>query len=455
MQRLGMRLCAWIVVFALAGAVQAQTGAASVMLGMGDSIGAGVQSADTSWRTQPYSYLNFIAAQVDTPFSLPLILSGPFGKVYDTSSRSRLFPFVAGSNLAVAGANVNSLLNDRADAINEDEIGSETDLILFPRLGSQLEIAESIGAPFIVCWIGNNDILSAAIAFDKLDASQLTPVAEFSTDFAEIVRRLNALGSPVVFANIPDITNIGFLLDRQDMIRFVGSDFGLAEGDFTSIVAMLLIRLGLADGSILQYPGFVLDAGEVELIRQRTEVFNQIIEDEVTGIGMPVVDVNGLFDFLAANPPVFSDVTLTPRFLGGLFSLDGVHPSNLAHALLANAFIETINAHFQTDIPPINEAALKLIFLTDPFVDKDGDGRVTGRVLAGLLETFGPVFGISGDINDFIPDFFRAGIDKDLGTEFKRQFQRLPGAESRSGREWNQEDVIEAFKRIFDLEIHP
>ncbi|MDY6971231.1 MAG: SGNH/GDSL hydrolase family protein [Thermodesulfobacteriota bacterium] len=449
-----MRLCAWIVMLVVIGVLQAEAACASKLVGVGDSIGAGVQSADASWRTQPYSYLSFLAVQMHTPLSLPLILSGPFGKVYDTSSRSRLFPFVSGSNLAVSGANVSSLLNDRADAANEGEIDSETDLILFPRLGSQMEITESIGAPFIVCWIGNNDILSAAISFDKLDASQLTSVERFSAGFSEIVQRFDVLGSKVVFANIPDISNIGFLLDRQDMIRFLGADFGLAEGDLTSIVVMLLIRLGLDDGSILLDPDFILDAGEAQLIRQRTGIFNQIIEDEATGIGMPVVDVNGLFDYLSANPAVFSDVPLTPRFLGGLFSLDGVHPSNIAHALLANAFIETINANFHTDIPPITGAALKLVFLTDPFVDKDGDGIVTGRFLAGLLETFGPAFGISGDIDDSVPDFFGAGINRDLGTEFKRQFEMLPGSGFLGDRNWSKAEVMEAFKHIFDLRVH-
>lgn len=267
MQKPGVILCAWGLAFALAGSVQAQTGAASIMLGMGDSIGAGVQSADANLRTQPTSYLNLIARQINSSFTLPLILSGPFGVVGDTSSRSRLFPFSSGSNLAVFGADVNSLLHDRADAISQNAINSETDMILFPRLGSQMEIAESVSAPAVVCWIGNNDVLSAVITFDKLDASQLTPIAEFSADFSEIVQRLNALGNPVVFANIPDVTKIGFLVDRQDMIGFVGSDFGLAEGDFTSIVVMLMIRLGLDDGSLLQNPDFVLDASEVELIQ--------------------------------------------------------------------------------------------------------------------------------------------------------------------------------------------
>ncbi len=454
-QKLGIIICAGGLVFGLAGTVQAITTTvnAPIMLGMGDSIGEGVQSADASWRTQPFSYLNFLARQIGVPFSLPLIKSKLLGVVGDTSTRSRLVPFLAASNLAVSGANVSSLLNDRAGATNENEIDSETDLVLFPRLGSQIEIAEAAGSPFIVCWIGNNDALSAVTSFDQLDASQMTSVEEFSTDFTELAQRLDALGSAVVFANIPDVSRIGFLVDRQDLMKFLGSDFGLPEGDFTSIVVMLLIRLGLDDGSLLKDPNFVLDASEVELIQQRIEAFNQIIEDAASTIGMPVVDVNALFDAIAENPPVIFGVTIMDRYLGGFFSLDGVHPSNIGHALLADAFIKTINAHFQTNIPPISVTDLIRIFLTDPFVDKDGDGKVRGRPGAGLLETLGPFLGISGDKDDFTPDRFVAGIDENLGKQFTERFLTLQGKDLQVASEWDTQDAIEAFRYIFGLRI--
>jgi len=464
-QKLRMALYAGALVLGLtACAVKAPRlpGDAARMLGMGDSIGEGVQSADASLRTQPFSYLKLLARQIRVSFSLPLIKSGPLGVVGDTSNRSRLVPSLAASNLAVAGADVSALLNERADAVSENEIDSETDLVLFPRRASQIEIAESAEAPFIVCWVGGNDVLPAIISFDQLDASQMTSVQEFSANFKEIVQRLNLLRRPVVFANIQDVTQIGFLVDRQDLIRFLGSDFGLAQGDFTSIVVMLLIRLGLDDGSLLRNPDFILDAREVKVIQQRIEIFNQIIRDTVAPIGMPVVDVKARFDAIVVDPPVFRGVALTPRFLGGLLSLDGVHPSNIGHALLANAFIETINTHFQTDIPPIPRKALKSIFLTDPFVDKDGDGRVRGRFGAGLLETLGPLLGISGDVDDFTPDPLRIEIDESfggqpaiesLGNQFIARFLILHGRDPREAYRWDRKDVVDAFKRMFGLRI--
>src|SRR4029450_792553 len=112
-------------------------------VGRGDIIGEGVQSADASQSTQPFNFLNLIALRLGTSFPLPLIRTGILATVGDTSARSRINPSVAGLDLAVSGADVSSILRDRADATSTALINSETDLVLFPRLGSQIEIAQT------------------------------------------------------------------------------------------------------------------------------------------------------------------------------------------------------------------------------------------------------------------------------------------------------------------------
>jgi hypothetical protein len=304
-----------------------------------------------------------------------------------------------------------------------------------------------------VCWIGNNDVLSAVISFYELDASQMTPVDEFEADFYEIAQRLVKPGKKVIFANIPDVTNIAFLVDREDLIEFLGSDYGLEEGSFTSIVVMLLLELGLDHGSLIQNPNFVLDSTEVQIIQERLEVFNRIIQETAEDFGAPFVDIHALFNEIAEDPPLFFGIPLTPRFLGGLFSLDGVHPSNIAHAIIANAFIETMNSHFDGNIPPMSEEALEAIFLEDPFVDKDGDGVVTGRAWAGLLETLGPFLGISGDKNDSDPNDFPALDEAAPGERFLDRFLALRGKAPKPASEWSRQEILEVFREIFALRI--
>ena len=377
--------------------------APAALLGLGDSIGEGVQSADASFVTQPHSYLSLAARQIGVPLDLPWIVSGPLGVVGDATRRARIFPSVPGANLAVSGTDVSGLLRRRADALTEDEIDSETDLVLFPRLGSQVEIAEAAGAFAVFCWIGNNDVLSAAIDFDHLDASQMTPVEEFEADFREVADRLTRSAVLVVFGTVPDVTRIAFLLDRDRAAAMLGRDPGLAPGEYTTLAAVLLVRIGAAGPEIFQDPDFVLDASEAARIRDRVDAFNRIIVQVAAETGALVADVHGFLESAAQDPPVLAGLPVTASYLGGLFSLDGVHPSDTGHALLANVFLEAVNRGVGTAIPLIAPDELETIFRNDPSVDKDGDGRCRGRFGAGLLETLGPFLGISGDADDAVP----------------------------------------------------
>jgi len=139
-------------------------------------------------------------------------------------------------------------------------------------------------------------------------------------------------------------------------------------------------------------------------IQSRTQAFNAIILREANRIGMPVVDVNAKFAEFKANPPVFSGMPLTNSILGGLFSLDGMHPSNIGHALIANEFVKTINQAFSLTVPELSPEILNSLFLQDPSIDKDGDGKATGRLGVGLIETLAYLAGLTGDVDDFTPN---------------------------------------------------
>ena len=55
------------------------------LIGIGDSLGEGVQSANSFRLSQPNSYLNRIATQMGVPFAQPLLMTSP--KAYTASSR--------------------------------------------------------------------------------------------------------------------------------------------------------------------------------------------------------------------------------------------------------------------------------------------------------------------------------------------------------------------------------
>ncbi len=374
---------------------------------MGDSIGEGVQAADAAWQTQVFSYLNWVSFQMGGDLTLPFIQTNLFGLVGNTSERSRVFPAEINTNVAVSGATINSLLNERANAQTETDISTETELVLFPRQQTQIEYVESAQPEMIICWIGNNDVLSAATAFGNMNASQLTPVADFDRDYITLVDRLGTLvtnnGTRVVFANIPNVTDIGFLVDRATAEAMTGFTVALPDGHFTSVIGVLLMKL-LGNDNLVSDPNFVLDDVEVAEIQSRIQSFNTIIQREANRIGMPVVDVNEKFADVIVNPPTFAGISLSKSILGGLFSLDGVHPSNIGHALIANEFIKTMNQAFNMNVPELGQDVLTYLFLFDPSIDKDDDGKATGRVGVGLIETLAFLFGFTGDSDDFTPN---------------------------------------------------
>jgi hypothetical protein len=381
-------------------------------------------------------------------FPVPLIQSGALGVIGEVTKRSRVDPSIAASNLAVSGADLHSLLNQVAGT----PIQNETDLVLAPRTGSsQMQIAESAQAPFNICWVGSNDVLGAVVSsWDHLDASQMTPLANFAADYAELVSRLSAWHGKVVVGTIPDVTQIGFLVSPQDLVTFLGSDFGLPQGSYATLPAMLLIKLGINNGSLLQSPNFVLDAHEVLAVQQRTHQFNQIIMTSAAQAGFAVADVATAFTALANHPPVIAGVPLTKRYLGGLFSLDGVHPSNIGHAFVANTFILAANQSFDMQIPLISGTVLWRTALADPFIDWNGNLKVRGRPLGGLLETLGPSLGISGDSHDvpgavaIAPD---SPIDLSKAQAFMQAYRASKGLPPSA--QWGAKDAIVAMHEIF------
>ena len=144
------------------------------------------------------------------------------------------------------------------------------------------------------------------------------------------------------------------------------------------------------------------------------------------GVSIVPVDMFTFFDQARAQGvDIDGDgaADITTGYLGGLFSLDGIHPTPTGNALIANAFIAAINQRFGNSIQPVNVARVAA-----------RDGLVNNRFRpAGEVP-----FGILGDDSNELEGFFDQLFDRisrraqdfgndagDLGRDFFSRFRRF------------------------------
>ncbi len=261
----------------------------------------------------------------------------------------------------------------------------------------------AINPTFFTLWIGNNDVLSYAVQGGAADS--ITNPLSFQGYMTSIVASLKANGAKGAIATIPDITSIPFFttipynalvlkeisqvnalnaayhpfnslllsLGITDTIAFkLGPNPFIIEDPslplpapykFRQIKSTELITLTVPRDSLsCAYWGsqkpiphrYVLDNTEVNKIKTAVSAYNLTISNLATTNGLALVDINKYFND-ARNGVYFDGIKFSSSFItGGLFSLDGVHPSARGQAIVTNYFLKAINEKFNAQIPFVN-----------------------------------------------------------------------------------------------------
>jgi len=172
---------------------------------------------------------------------------------------------------------------------------------------------------------------------------------------------------PVKYFNLYNIA--GYIKEglgipaQQDLIEMgLVADESEAEILFNAIQAAM-DAAGVTMGTGVGNPfteNLTITESEYDDIKIAVEVFNGIIQDLSSQFEIPLVDINYLWN--PENEGAFSGysgafVLDDPE--NTVFSLDGVHPNNLGHAIIANAFIDKINEELQLGIPKLNPENFK------------------------------------------------------------------------------------------------
>lgn len=273
------------------------------------------------------------------------------------------------NNMAVPGATV-------IDAFTTTGNKGLHDAILRGQ-GTQVQQVAGSRPTFITLWIGNNDVLGAAVAGRAIDGVTLTPTATFRAVYQQVVTALKASGAQIVAANLPDVTTIPYVttikpyvtsggspvLVAGQNVPLIGPSGPLPSSTLVTLAASTLLAQGDGIPTALGGKGtplpdqVLLDAGEVAIIRDHVNVNNQAIREICQAASIPVFDLNALLNELATTGRDIGGVKLTAAFLtGGVFSYDGVHPTELGYAVLANEWIRVINANGGS-LPPIDLGA--------------------------------------------------------------------------------------------------
>ena len=301
------------------------------------------------------------------------------------------------NNLGIPGIVLADVMNSTSTATSYSK-SPFIDIVLRGQ-GTQFQQAQALNPTMVTLWIGNNDVLGFATS-GGVRPTEPTPSATFGSLFGQLADNLAATGAKVVVANIPDVTAIpffttvgpgfaqlltsagaqGFYYQDHNYQPTVGApsqlanysllltlvsqsylaDFGRPSGKFYSDNGIPPALVGVdttkpfgADPGNPIPNALILDASEIQTAAQSTSEFNASISAAVNKYSsqFALVNINAFFNAIRASDASggteFGGIKFTTTFVtGGLFSLDGVHPTAQGYAIVANEFLKTINSKF-------------------------------------------------------------------------------------------------------------
>ena len=302
------------------------------------------------------------------------------------------------NNLAVPGSTLFDILNTKGNENPPRDTAQGFAPLVLRGLGSEVDQAIALHATFIGAWIGGDDFFLAATSGSAKDCSAtlpincLTPTATFKTEYNAILDKLTTAlpGVGMFVGNFPPnfatqlpvtstipavIINPATsqpLLINGAPVPLIG-DLGngtvgqLPLGSFVLLSAAAKLQTGFGiPPQFAQIPPFnqlpnvgkpladsdVLTPAEFAAIAQRITEFNQVINDAATARGIPVADVNSLFNAIASGNVVLAGIPFSAKYItGGLVGLDGTHLTDIGYTLLANTWIKAVNGGYGTHIP--------------------------------------------------------------------------------------------------------
>ncbi len=238
-----------------------------------------------------------------------------------------------------------------------------------------IDLIRSSKATFFTCWLGNNDVLGYATSggvvtdvstpLGTIAENEITPPAVFAQKYDSVLLAFYNMGAQGVCATIPDVTTIPFfntvpsyvMVNGGKQYLWITTSAGVrqaTDGDYIILPEYNAVVAGQGVYQSNPVPNnMVLDATEVDSVEIATNAYNASIKSLAAQYNFALVDMHAYLTTLSSSITV-DGMTMTRQFVqGGAFGLDGVHPTAIGYALIANQFIATINAKYGATIPPV------------------------------------------------------------------------------------------------------
>lgn len=357
---------------------------------LGNSITAGYQSGGINDSTQRESYANLLAQLMGTRFVMPLfsepgcpapldnfLTQHRVGGAADTVCALRSTGQDDGviNDVAVPGANVADLI---------DVAGTHGNALTTFILGGKTQVQRALDArpTFVSVWIGNNDVLGAALSgmLQKTPgvSAGLTDPAEFVKSYAKVIGGLqaaptlqggvlvgavNAAAAPIFFPGraLNDPRVIGAIDVATGKAVVVDASCTPTTQALINFQLVAAIAAGAQPAEIACAPTgnglvgdlYVLDDNELVTLGTTVAQYNAYIQAKADSLGWAYFDPNPALLQLRADTsvvPAFPRLDQPGKPFGDYVSVDGVHPGGAAHQLLASLIAQAIDAKYGTHI---------------------------------------------------------------------------------------------------------
>ncbi len=363
---------------------------------LGNSITSGYQSGGITDSTEQQAYPALLARAMNTPYAYAsLVAPGCPPPIVNFQTQARLGGGTSSTcalrNPASVAPALNNVAVPGATSLDPTSVTTAASNALSTFiLGGKTQVAKAADAnpTFISAFIGNNDVLPAAVAGILVPSAGVSPgitdTITFAKNYLAMVNGLKAIptlkggvligvvqvaAAPVLFPAAA-LFNPAF---KAGFDQFVGTTTTILPTCTPTTTALLSFQIvaairagqhppviGCAKNSIPGTPVgdiFVLDSAEQATLTTTVNGYNNYIKSVATANGWAYYDPNTLL--LTLKSPSNGCIATVPNLasatqpFGPCVTLDGIHPSAMTHKLLANDLITTINAKYGTSIPAI------------------------------------------------------------------------------------------------------